>query len=68
MSHSTIRDSILSVQIASFFKANDRLNKEQEEEHTEREINPRASKKIMCSRTIRIISMVKQNLKKEKCR
>jgi hypothetical protein len=44
-------------------KANDKLNKEQEEEHTEKEIKPRGSKKIMCSGIIRRVRMTKQNLK-----
>jgi outer membrane lipopolysaccharide assembly protein LptE/RlpB len=53
-----------SVQIAFVLNPNDRLNKEQEEEHTEREIKPRGSKKIMCSRIVRRISMAKKPLKK----
>ena len=49
-----------SVQIAFVLKANDRLNKEQEKEHKEKEIKPKGSKKIMCSGIIRRIRMAKE--------
>ena len=52
------------VQIAFVLKGNDRLNKEQEEENTEKEIKPRGSKKTMCRGITRRIRMAKQNLKK----
>jgi hypothetical protein len=55
-----------SVQIAFLLKANDRLNKEQEEKHKEKK-RPRGSKKIMCSGITRRIRMTKKNLKREIC-
>jgi len=52
------------VQIAFVLKVNDRLDKEQEEEHKKKEIKPRESKKIMCRAIIRRIRLAKQNFKK----